>query len=85
MRQTDFSVDHAGDVFNEGCLFFSVGLRFFFASFPLIMYFFGPWHMLVMSVVLVTALVAFDGSENLAGVNHRYLEKSDSVVGLTTH
>lgn len=67
LKGADFSVNHAGDLFNQGCLFFSFGLRFFFISFPLIMYFFGPWHLLIMSLALVILLWIFDHPTGLAG------------------
>jgi Protein of unknown function, DUF599 len=82
LKTIDVSVNHAGVLLNRGCLFFTLGLRFFFLTFPLAMYLFGPWLLIGTSICLVVALWAVDSTKGIKG---RIRQPSDAIEmqGLT--
>lgn len=59
------TINHAGTLLNRGCMFFTLGLRFFYLSFPLLTFLFGPWLLLTTSIVLVIVLGMTDFTMSL--------------------
>jgi uncharacterized membrane protein len=54
------NADIVGDMLNKGSLFFTIALRLYYLSFPLLAWFAGPWFAAGATIVLVLVLRTLD-------------------------
>ncbi|KAI8910403.1 hypothetical protein EDD86DRAFT_179338, partial [Gorgonomyces haynaldii] len=60
MRENALSIDDVGNLLNRGALFYTIGMRFYYVSFPAFIYLFGPIPLLGSSSFMTLALVFLD-------------------------
>lgn len=77
LRDVDIAASNAGNVLNRGCNFFTLGLRFFYTTFPLLMWLYGPWFLLGTTILLVAVFWHMDGT---IGVKKSIVKRRMSVV-----
>jgi uncharacterized membrane protein len=54
--------EHVSTLLNTGSKFFTTGIRFTYLSIPYVFWYFGPWALIISTVILVIALVIGDSS-----------------------
>ena len=50
------TADHVGTLLNLGSLFFTLGIRGYFFTIPFVFWLFGPYELLVSTVILIGAI-----------------------------
>lgn len=60
LHATDLSVGRVATQLNRAARYFTIGMRAYYTSVPLLLWLFGPWLMLAGSVVVVAALWFID-------------------------
>ncbi|KAF3432708.1 hypothetical protein FNV43_RR23810 [Rhamnella rubrinervis] len=84
-HQHDLTVEYVARIVNKGSYFWSLGLRAFYFSFPLLLWIFGPIPMFFSCLVLVSVLyfldVSFDFGWVAAGVSDEERPKDEELGG----
>ena len=72
------SIEYVARNLNRGSIFWSLGLRSFYLSFPLFLWIFGPIPMFVCSVVMAFVLYFLDTTTSFTRHLHSHSIKEDS-------
>ncbi|KAL2911406.1 hypothetical protein HK105_209134 [Polyrhizophydium stewartii] len=76
--------DSVGDMMNRGSMFYTMAMRMYYVSFPLLAWFAGAWAMAAATVILLVALSFLDFSQQAAPLTRLAAKRLGSHDGETS-